>query len=96
MARTRYLVSYDVCHPKRLRRVAKTMEGFGTRIQFSVFEVAMDEKRLNKMKAALHELLNHDEDQILFVSLGPEDSAHGLRIEAMGLPYAQRSRVVIV
>ena len=96
MARARYLVSYDVCHPKRLRRVAKAMQGFGTRIQFSVFECALDPKRLNVMKAALHELLNHEEDQILFVSLGPEDSSHGLRIEAMGLPYTERSRVVVV
>ena len=50
----------------------------------------------NKMKAELHPILNHDEDQVLFVSLGPEDSAHGLRIEAMGLPYLVRSRVTIV
>jgi CRISPR-associated protein Cas2 len=94
--RTRYLVSYDICHPKRLRRVAKAMEGFGTRIQFSVFECALDEMRLNKLKAALHPLMNQEEDQVLFVSMGPEDSKHALRIEAMGLPYLVRTRVVIV
>jgi len=96
MARARYLVSYDVCDPKRLRRVAKAMEGFGVRIQYSVFECALDGRRFEKMKAELPPLLNHEEDQILFVSLGPEDSAHGLRIEAMGQPYLVRSRVVIV
>ena len=94
--RTRYLVSYDICHPKRLRRVAKAMEGYGVRLQYSVFECALDGRRLNKMKTDLQPILNHDEDQVLFVSLGPEDSAHALRIEAMGLPYLQRSRVVIV
>lgn len=94
--RTRYLVSYDICHPKRLRRVAKVMEGYGARLQYSVFECALDEKRYRKMEAALHPILNHDEDQVLFVSLGPEDSSHGLRIEAMGLPYLVRSRVTIV
>lgn len=94
--RTRYLVSYDICHPKRLRRVAKAMEGYGVRLQYSVFECALDDRRMNQMKADLHPILNHDEDQVLFVSLGPEDSAHGLRIEAIGLPYLQRSRVVIV
>lgn len=96
MARTRYLVSYDVCDPKRLRRVAKAMEGFGTRIQYSVFECPMDEMRLARLKAELHALLHHEQDQVLFVSLGPEDSAHNLRIEAMGVPYYERSRVVIV
>jgi CRISPR-associated protein Cas2 len=94
--RTRYLVSYDICHPKRLRRVAKAMEGFGTRIQFSVFECPLDDTRLQKLKAALHPLMNLEEDQVLFVSLGPEDSRHSIRIEAMGLPYVQRSRLVIV
>ena len=94
--RTRFLVSYDICHPKRLRRVAKAMEGYGVRLQYSVFECALDEKRVNKMKAELQPMLNHEEDQILFVSLGPEDSSHGLKIEAMGLPYLVRSRVTIV
>ncbi|MCB1227757.1 MAG: CRISPR-associated endonuclease Cas2 [Verrucomicrobiales bacterium] len=96
MARTRYLVCYDVCHAKRLRRVAKTMEAFGTRIQYSVFECALDDLRLEKLRAALHPILHHEEDQVLFVSLGPEDSRHGLRIDAMGLPYLRQSRVVVV
>jgi len=94
--RTRYLVCYDICDPKRLRQVAKTMESFGTRIQFSVFECPLDELRLEKLKAALHDVIHHDNDQILFVSLGPEDSSHGLRIDSMGQVYCQRSRVVIV
>ncbi len=94
--RTRYLICYDICHPKRLRRVAKAMEGYGVRLQYSVFECALDEKRYRKMEAELHPLLNHEEDQVLFVSLGPEDSSHSLRIEAMGLPYLVRSRVTIV
>jgi CRISPR-associated protein Cas2 len=94
--RTRYLICYDICHPKRLRRVAKLMEGYGVRLQFSVFECALDDKRLNRLKAEAEKLLHHEEDQILFVSLGPEDSSHGLRIEAMGLPYLVRSRVTIV
>ena len=94
--RTRYLVCYDVCDPKRLRRVAKTMESFGTRIQFSVFECPLDDLRLVRLRAELHDILHHEEDQILFVSLGPEDSAHGLRIDSLGKSYVQRSRVVIV
>lgn len=96
MARTRYLVCYDIFHPKRLRKVAKTMESFGARLQFSVFECALDDLRLEKLRAAVHPLLNHEEDQVLLVSLGPEDSKHGLRIEAIGLPYLRATRVVIV
>lgn len=94
--RTRYLVSYDIAHPKRLRRVAKTLEGFGVRLQYSVFECPLDEMRLAQAKAALQEVINHDEDQVLFVSLGPAAGDATLVIEAMGLPYEVRTRVTII
>lgn len=96
MSRIRYLISYDICHPKRLRKVARTLEGFGARLQYSVFECPLDDLRLEKLKAELHDLLNHDEDQILFVSLGPSAGDATLVIEAMGLPYEVRSRVTII
>jgi len=32
-----YLVAYDICNPKRLRKVALTCEDFGIRRQYSVF-----------------------------------------------------------
>ncbi len=94
--RTRYLVSYDICEPKRLRRVAKVLEGFGVRLQYSVFECPLDEMRLAQAKAALQPVIKHDEDQVLFVSLGPAAGDATLVIEAMGLPYQVRTRVTIV
>jgi len=96
MSRLRYLVSYDISDPKRLRRVARALEGFGVRLQYSVFECALDDIRLAMLKSTLHPLMNHDEDQVLFVSLGPSINDASLIIEAMGLPYTVRTRVTIV
>ena len=96
MSRIRYLVSYDISNPKRLRKVARSLEGFGVRLQYSVFECPLDDMRLAKLKAELQGLVNHDEDQVLFVSLGPSTSDATLVIEAMGLPYEVRSRVTII
>ena len=96
MSRIRYLVSYDICHPKRLRKVARAMEGFGVRLQYSVFECPLDAVRLAKLKAELQPLLKHDEDQVLFVSLGPSANDATLIIDAMGLPYQVRTRVTII
>jgi len=96
MSRTRYLVSYDISNPKRLRKVARALEGFGVRLQYSVFECPLDDVRLALLKTQLHDLLNHDEDQVLFVSLGPSSGDATLVIEAMGLPYEVRSRVTII
>ncbi len=94
--RVRYLVSYDIANAKRLRRVAKTLESYGTRLQYSVFECPLDDLRLAQARAALAEIINGDHDQVLFVSLGPEAADATLIIDAIGLPYTVRSRVTIV
>lgn len=94
--RIRYLVSYDIANAKRLRRVAKTLESFGTRLQFSVFECPLDDLRLAQARASLADIINTDHDQVLFVSLGPEAADATLIIEALGLPYTVRSRVTII
>lgn len=95
-ARLRYLVSYDIANAKRLRRVAKCLESYGTRLQYSVFECPLDDLRLAQARAALAEIINTDHDQVLFVSLGPEAADATLIIDALGLPYTVRSRVTIV
>jgi CRISPR-associated protein Cas2 len=95
-SRIRYLVSYDIANPKRLRRVAKTIEGFGVRLQYSVFECPLDGLRLAELKSELSCLVKHDEDQILFISLGASAKDANLAIESMGMPYTVRTRVTIV
>ena len=52
-----YFISYDVSNPKRLNKVAKTLENFGIRIQFSFFECEMEKEQLEKLKASLLEIL---------------------------------------
>ncbi len=96
MTRSRYLVCYDICHPKRLRRVAKICESFGTRLQYSVFECPLDGVRLEKLKAQLGDIIHHEEDQVLFVHLGPVEAKSAFRIEALGQPYYERSRVTVI
>lgn len=96
MDRQRYLVCYDICHPKRLRRVEKTVRAFGTRLQFSVFECLLDGVNLQKLRGKLGDIINSDHDQVMFVTLGPAAGTSSFRIDTMGLPYTERSRVVIL
>lgn len=96
MKRTRFLICYDISHPKRLRRVAKLMEGYGSRLQFSVFECPLDKMRLAEVRSKLFEILHQEEDQVLFVSLGQETADTHLIIEAIGLPYTARTRITII
>jgi CRISPR-associated protein Cas2 len=94
--RLRILVCYDISADKRRDKVAKTCESYGSRIQFSVFECPLDVTRFQQFKADLEGLINRDEDQVLFVTLGPESGDASLRIESIGRPYTTRSRVVVV
>lgn len=96
MSRHRYLVCYDIANPKRLRQVAKICESFGSRIQYSVFECPLDELRLEQLQAQLDDIIKHDDDQILLISLGPENSKYPFRIDSLGMPYTQRARVTII
>ncbi len=96
MSRTRYLVSYDIGNPKRLRKVAKTCESYGSRIQYSVFECPLDDLKFQSLRSALDSIIHHDDDQILFVSLGAETSANPMRIESLGQPYTMRSRITVI
>jgi hypothetical protein len=34
--RTSYLICYDICDDKRLRKVFQTMRGYGDHLQFSI------------------------------------------------------------
>jgi len=94
--RHRILVCYDISSDKRRNKVAKACESYGTRIQFSVFECPLDELRLQQLKGILEEVINRAEDQVLFITLGPESGDVSLRIDAIGRAYLERSRVVIV
>lgn len=45
-----YLVTYDIREAKRLRRVAKILEGYGERLQYSVFRVRVTEGQMQKLR----------------------------------------------
>lgn len=85
--RTSYLVCYDICDEKRLRLVFKKMRAYGDHLQFSVFECQMTPVDLAKCRADLSAIINHKEDQILFVNLGPVEGRGERVIAALGKPY---------
>jgi CRISPR-associated protein Cas2 len=66
----RVVVSYDISDDKRRRQVAKIMEGYGYRVQYSVFECDLNQKRLAILKRKLKPLVKGQEmDSIRFYPL---------------------------
>jgi CRISPR-associated protein Cas2 len=63
-----YLISYDVRDDKRLRRVAKHMEGYGDRIQLSVFRCRLNKRDIERLKWELTQKMD-TEDDLLIIQL---------------------------
>ena len=87
--RTTFLVCYDIADEKRLRRVFKICKNFGDHLQFSVFECDLDPTERIQLERKLAEIMKLDEDQVLFVSLGPSEGRGDRVIVALGLPYTR-------
>jgi CRISPR-associated protein Cas2 len=69
------LISYDVSTttPKgrrRLRRVAKTCNDYGQRVQNSVFECLIDPTQWTELRLRLLEIFDEKEDSLRFYFLG--------------------------
>ena len=69
------LVSYDVSTEseggkKRLRRVAKACQGYGLRVQNSVFECVIDYGQAKELQNKLESIIDKDKDSLRFYFLG--------------------------
>jgi len=82
--RNAYIVSYDICDDKRLRKVFKAMHGFGSRMQYSVFRCELSQADKVRMIAKLDPLIHHVEDQILIVDIGPAPGRSDECVESLG------------
>jgi len=80
------VISYDVCTqdekgPRRLRRIAKTCQNFGQRVQNSVFECIVDPAQFTSLKFNLLNEMDMEKDSIRFYFLGAN---YASRIEHHG------------
>ena len=94
--RQTYLVCYDISDDKRLRKVFQTMRDYGDHLQYSVFECQLTPMDLVKCRAELGEIIHHDDDQVLFVCLGPAEGRGERVITALGKPYTNVDSPCIV
>jgi CRISPR-associated protein Cas2 len=60
------VICYDIADDKRRRRVDKVLSGYGVRVQESVFEAEMDEKRYLEVRRKLKKEIDETEDNVRF------------------------------
>ncbi len=95
--RTRYLLAYDIRHPRRLRRVHKVATGYGEPLQYSVFVCDLTRVELLNLKTDLLRAMNVREDSVGIFDLGPP-TGRGLQcVEFIGtrrpLPNAEEAAI---
>ena len=85
--RQAYIVTYDVCDPKRLRKVFRACKDYGLHLQLSVFECDLTAAEKIDFESQLRGLIDSKEDQILFIALGPSESRGERVITSIGQNY---------
>lgn len=94
--RQTFVISYDISDPKRLRKVYRLMRGWGDHIQLSVFRCELNPRELVSLRSRLALLIHNDEDQVLFVDVGPVEGRGTTSIRAIGKAYTSPERRAIV
>jgi CRISPR-associated protein Cas2 len=82
--RIRYLVTYDIRDPRRLRRIHEIAVDHGERLQYSVYVCDLTRQELVLLRARLRRELNLAEDSVSIFDLGPTSGKAAKRVEHLG------------
>lgn len=78
-----YVVVYDIPCDKRRKKVSDLLEGYGERVQYSVFECVLTQKKYDELRQRLKQRIKDKEDSVRFYPL----SQHTLgQVEVWGEP----------
>lgn len=80
----RFLIAYDIVDDLRRTRIAKTLESYGDRIQYSVFLVDAKPAKLIRLTDRLRRLMDPVEDSALICDLGPAMGRGRTRLRLLG------------
>lgn len=92
-----YVISYDITDDALRRKIAKIMENYGTRVQYSVFECDISTKKYEALYRELLKIMLNDEDGSIrcynlcancvgkFAVIGKKKTPYGLVEEEDGI-----------
>jgi CRISPR-associated protein Cas2 len=84
-ARTRYLLTYDIREPRRLRRVHRVALDHGYPLQYSVFICDLTTQELVSLRTALEAVTHLGIDSVSIFDLGPADGRGVACVEHLGI-----------
>jgi len=96
MMRRRFLFTYDISDDKRRKAAFDALLDQGDHVQYSVFLCELTATERIELEARLTAKLNHAQDQLLILDLGPTHRLPETFIRAVGKPYDPPTRAVVV
>lgn len=66
---TFYVIAYDVVGDRRRQKLSKLLEGYGLRVQKSVFECVLTDWQYEFVHKRVQALIKESEDQVRFYAL---------------------------
>jgi CRISPR-associated protein Cas2 len=91
-----YVISYDISVDKRRTRIAKLLEGYGQRVQWSVFECDLTERQYAALRKRLARILKPDEGDSLRTYRLCAACAREVLVEGHGPPVERSEDVYLV
>jgi CRISPR-associated protein Cas2 len=63
------VVCYDIPDDKRRTKIGKVLEGFGSRVQKSVFECDLTSKQIERLRQKLGKIIKNPDDSLRYYYL---------------------------
>jgi CRISPR-associated protein Cas2 len=84
---TLFIICYDIPDDRRRNRVAGLLEGYGDRVQKSVFECHLDRRREQLLRQSLQALVEPTEDKLRYYPLCDKDRELALAWDRAGITH---------
>lgn len=84
MSRHVTLICYDIADPIRLRQVFELCRAFGDHLQYSIFCANLTPMARAELVSELTRIINHRDDRVLLVRIGPYNDETLSRIQGLG------------
>ncbi len=89
-----YVVAYDIPCDKRRKKVSDLLEGYGKRVQYSVFECVLTKAKFDELRKRLKKQVKLAEDSMRFYPLSQHTLAN---VETWGgLPVTEAPSSLVI
>ena len=78
-----YVITYDIPDDRRRNQLAKALKGYGTRVQYSVFEAHLNKTQFEELKREVANIIDFSEDSVRCYALC-KACANQIEVPAVG------------